>query len=64
MTGENDPLMKPEDVAERLQVSMHTIEYWRAKRTGPKFVKIGEGKRAPVRYRKSEVEAYVKEGDQ
>ena len=47
-----------------LRVSTDTLENWRAKRQGPAWTKLGEGKRAPVRYRRGDIEAFLKAGQQ
>lgn len=56
-----DHLLTPKEVADLLRVSPATLEAWRQTQTGPKWVKLGEGKRAPVRYRKSDIDAYLSE---
>ena len=53
-------LLTPKEAAEMLKVSPDTLEGWRAKRTGPPWTKLGDGKRSPVRYRRSDLEAYLK----
>jgi excisionase family DNA binding protein len=46
-----------DQAAELLTVSASTLEVWRYRRTGPRFVKIGRS----VRYRQSDVEAFIEE---
>lgn len=46
----NASLLTPKQVADLLQVTTDTLEAWRAKRQGPEFIKLGAGKRSPVRY--------------
>lgn len=41
-------------------ISVQTLRKWRWQRRGPDFVKIGDGKNSPVRYRLDDVEAYEK----
>lgn len=57
----DDDLMTPPEVAERLRVSTETLELWRGKRQGPAWIKLGDGKKAPVRYRRSVIETYLTE---
>jgi predicted DNA-binding transcriptional regulator AlpA len=60
----DDPLLTPQETAERLRVAIGSLAVWRcldakkkgkAKRRGPTWTKIG----ALVRYRKSDVEAFI-----
>jgi predicted DNA-binding transcriptional regulator AlpA len=53
-------LLTPQQVADLLQVKTDTLEAWRGKRTGPAWIKLGDGKRSPVRYRKADIDAYLK----
>lgn len=55
-----DQLLTPKEVADMLKVTTDTLESWRAKRLGPAFIKLGEGKRSPVRYRRSALDEYLK----
>ena len=57
-------LLTPKEAAAMLRVSTDTLEGWRAKRQGPAWTKLGEGKRAPVRYRRGDIEAFLKAGQQ
>lgn len=43
-------LMKAAEMAEVLQVSEKTLTRWRAEGRGPEFLRLGEGRCAPVRY--------------
>jgi hypothetical protein len=54
-------LLTPQQVADMLQVKTDTLEAWRGKRIGPAWIKLGDGKRSPVRYRKTDIETYLKE---
>lgn len=45
------------DLAERLQVSLETVRYWRKKGTGPRAIKVGRA----VRYRESDVQVWLAE---
>lgn len=55
----NDKLLTPPEVAEILQLKVETLEVWRAMLKGPPFIRLTTGKRAPIRYRKSEIDAYL-----
>lgn len=57
----DDDLLTPREVALQLKVSLDTLENWRGLRTGPKWMKLGEGIRAPVRYRRGEIKRYLSE---
>lgn len=52
-------LMTPEQLAEMLHVTLSTLESWRAKGSGPPFVRLGTSSRSPIRYRRSEVLAWI-----
>lgn len=47
-----------EDLADRWRVSPGTLENQRAARKGPRYVKLGTGRAAPVRYRLADVIDY------
>jgi predicted site-specific integrase-resolvase len=57
-------LLKPSEVAERLGVSLATLEAWRCRGTGPNlpFVKLGQGRGGLVRYRNRDVENVISNG--
>jgi hypothetical protein len=54
-----DPLLKEDKAAEFLDVAVKTLQNWRILGTGPRYVKLGPGLRAPVRYRRSALAAYL-----
>lgn len=54
-------LLKEADVATQLGVSMPTLRSWRCRGIGPNFVKMGAGKKAPVRYSSSDLEQFIAE---
>lgn len=54
-----DPLLKEDRAAELLDVAVKTLQNWRILGTGPRYVKLGPGLRAPVRYRRSALAAYL-----
>lgn len=48
-------LMDQQDVAEALKVSVKTLEYWRCKGIGPKFLKVGK----LARYLESDIREFI-----
>jgi len=55
---ENDSLLRTtQDVANRLQVHVQTVKNWRVDGTGPKFVRLGNGKL--IRYRDDDIEEWI-----
>lgn len=47
------------EAAKILCVSKHTLRQWRLTSRGPRFYKLGTGKRAPVRYSRPDLAAFV-----
>lgn len=47
------------EVAGMLRISRRTLERMRVDGTGPRYLKVGPGKRSRVLYRQSEVEAWL-----
>ena len=54
-----DHLMRNDEVASRLRVSVATLSRWRRKGSGPPFVKLGAGRTAVIRYRARDVEEFI-----
>ena len=54
-----DKLLAPPEVADLLKVKVETLEVWRVMLKGPPFIRLTNGKRAPIRYRQSEIDAYL-----
>lgn len=52
-----DPLGTPEQVAEKLGVTEKTLNYWRYKGTGPRYLRVGKH----VRYRWRDVEEWLRQ---
>jgi excisionase family DNA binding protein len=52
-------LLTPEEVAELLKVHPGTLENWRVRGEGPPFVKLGNKRRSPVRYRRKDVDDWI-----
>lgn len=57
---EDDPMLTEQQVSELLQVSVRTLQRWRASNTGPPWTRVHR----LVRYRRSEVQAWLARGDQ
>ncbi len=55
------PLLDTEEVAQVLNVAGSTVEWWRSQKQGPKFIRLGQGKRAPIRYEPQAIEQYIRE---
>jgi predicted DNA-binding transcriptional regulator AlpA len=53
---EQEKLMDQQEVANMLGLSAKTLEYWRWKRVGPRYLKLGR----LARYRMSDVMDYIK----
>lgn len=54
-----EQLLTPKQVAELLQIHVGTLEAWRGRLEGPKWMKLGAGSRAPVRYKRADVDQYL-----
>lgn len=52
-------LLSREEAAEFLGVSCGTLSRWAADRSGPAFVKLGDGEKAGVRYPVDALESFV-----
>jgi len=52
-------LLTPRQVALLLKVHPDTLEQWRGRRVGPQWIKLGDTKQSPIRYRSEEVEKYL-----
>ncbi|MFI6349114.1 helix-turn-helix transcriptional regulator [Streptomyces sp. NPDC050560] len=52
--------LNPKQVAELLGVSYSTLSYWRITDYGPVYTRMRPSRRSPVRYRRSDVEAWMK----
>jgi hypothetical protein len=59
-TETDDDLLKPVEAAAILRVSVSTLEQWRGARKGPTHTKLGDGIRSPVRYRRGDLQAFLK----
>lgn len=53
------PWLSRAEVAELLRLEEATLRSWATQGRGPRFVKLGRGRSAPVRYAQEEYTAYV-----
>lgn len=49
------------DLAKRWGVSSNRLRQWRVEGKGPNFLKLGDGPKAPVRYRLEDIEEFEKD---
>jgi predicted DNA-binding transcriptional regulator AlpA len=61
ITGKPDDLLTTAEMAAILGIRINTAEIWRVYGKGPIFLKLGDGLRAPVRYRRSDVVAWLEQ---
>jgi len=54
-----DELLNRAQVAAMLGIAEHTLACWRSEGRGPAVVKFGAGRSAAVRYRRSDVAAWI-----
>ena len=52
-------LLTSVEAAEQLRISRRTLERYRVTGTGPRYLKVGPGKRARVLYRATDVDAWL-----
>jgi predicted DNA-binding transcriptional regulator AlpA len=57
----NQLFLTENQVSKRWQLSTKTLQLWRAKGWGPKFIKYGPGIRGLVRYRLSDIEEWERQ---
>lgn len=60
----DDALVATAEAAQLLGLAPKTLREWRSKRTGPAALSLGTGKRARVVYRRSVLEAWVRDNVQ
>lgn len=53
-------LLTPADVSAEYGWSVKTLEEWRHAGKGPQYTKLGESRRAPIYYRREDVEAFLR----
>lgn len=54
-------LLDNEQTAELLGIRPNTLEIWRHKGKGPRFVKLCHAKQAPIRYQRAEVAGWLEQ---
>jgi predicted DNA-binding transcriptional regulator AlpA len=59
MFATEDQLLRTPQAAARLGLNSKTLAQWRWRGCGPKFYRIGDGRHAAIRYRPSDLEAYI-----
>ena len=59
LSEEAERLLKPAEVAERLDVSIHTLKAWRHRGEGPRYKRF-PGERGEIRYLYSEVLEFMR----
>ena len=56
----DDDLLNCQETAELLRLALSTLERMRLAGTGPTFIKLGQGKRSRVVYRRGDIETWLK----
>ena len=56
-----DDLLNSAETAAILGIKLNTLEIWRIRGNGPTYVKLGSDSRAPVRYRRADVIAWIEQ---
>lgn len=61
MTAEtrDDDLLTPAEVAKLLSMHEGSLAAWRSQKRGPKWVKLGDKPKSPVRYRRGDLAKYL-----
>ncbi|NNN36057.1 helix-turn-helix domain-containing protein [Streptomyces sp. S3(2020)] len=54
-------LLTPREVAAQLRVHPGTLANWRYQGLGPKYTKLSAAPNSPVRYKRGDVEAYLRQ---
>jgi len=54
-------LLRPVEVARLLSISLDTLARWRIEGRGPRYVKLGVGRKASVRYPQDAVDAFLQD---
>jgi hypothetical protein len=52
-------LLSDSEAARQLAVSASTLRSWRCRGIGPSYVKMGHGKKSPVRYTASDIDQFI-----
>lgn len=59
MSALSNELLSTDQAAAFLGLKPNTLEIWRVRGQGPRFLKLGTKVRSRVRYRRSELEAWL-----
>jgi hypothetical protein len=54
-------LLTTKQLCERWQITQDTLRQWRVSENGPAYIKLGDGRAAPVRYKLEDIEAYERQ---
>ena len=54
-------LLTTKQLCERWQITQDTLRQWRVSDNGPPYIKLGDGRAAPVRYKLEDIEAYERQ---
>lgn len=52
-------LLDNERTSSLLGIKPNTLEIWRCKGKGPRFIKLGSEKQSPIRYRRADVAEWI-----
>jgi hypothetical protein len=52
-------LLTNDEAAALLGIKPNTLEIWRCKGKGPRFIKLGREKQSPIRYRRTDVAEWI-----
>ncbi len=58
--SDEEPLLTTSELASYLGCSPWTINEWRKLGRGPRFIRLVDSKQSPVRYLRSDVDAWIK----
>lgn len=56
---DDDELVPPRPTARLLGISENTLANWRVAGTGPPYVKLGNSRTSAIRYRRSDIKAFI-----
>ena len=57
----NEDLMNTEDAATYLSLGKSTLDIWRGKGTGPRYVRLGDTEHSKVAYRREDLDRWLAE---
>lgn len=55
-------LLTEREAAGLLRLAQHTLRDWRAAGRGPRFIRLGAGKRASIRYDLNDLQSFIEAG--